>query len=445
MSDSDDRIRTALARQASSLHEQPNLPALTERIAHIDRRRLRAASAAAVFALFVGPTAGFVAGRAAGQPTTTDIAAGRGGDHVTVESSGPPPTLEPGAAGSGDGALVAGGGSTGILRYSDDGLTEPLAKSFEREIGDITIHVYRAALDSPTPDVEGPDWWERPASCSPNGYVQADVAMADAVGIVVGSAFPEVPDGNVFGTVSAVGVDEGAPYWVVIAQGPSGTARVRASFPDGQSDEMEPIDGIVVLIAPASIEPGDQEQFQTTVPLEAFDDEGSSIGSGTAQFGLSLYGGDVLALAGGSGVALQGEECFRPTELPPPGDEQPADPAAARAGIEGLFGQRMGDRTVDDLVADIDDPTGMAEVYEQLGTGGFAQAALSARTMLKDVVFLSATRAAVQYDVEMDGYPPGAFDNEFGEVVLVDGQWKWTRASVCGEVRNAGITCPPAG
>ena len=229
--------------------------------------------------------------------------------------------------------------------------------------------------------------------------------------------------------LGAIGVAEGTPLWVVVAQAPAGAAILRTTFPDGQADEMEPIDGVAVLVGPASIEPGDPAEYETTVPLEAFDADGRPLGTGTARSGAHLED-------------EQSAECFAPSELPPPGDEQPADPAAARAEIEGLFGVRFADRTDDERLANLDDPTGMREVYEEMRNGPYAEQVLGSRPVFRDLVFLSATSAVVQYETEIPEYPPQAFGQQFGEVVFVDGRWKLTRESVCQSVQLAGVSCP---
>lgn len=445
MTELDHRIRQSLARQASSLREQSDLEALSDRIAHRDRRRMRGISAALVLALLAGPTLGFLAGRGGGQ-TPTDVASGSDGERVTVEDTPSSlPTVVLGDSGSGA-ALAASESEAQIVESvpypSPQG---SLAKSFVRDVDDITIRVYRAAVDPPT--YAGPPWWEPPASCFPNGYVQADVSTGDAVGIVSGGLYAELPNMSVVGTLGAIGVAEGAPLWVVVAQAPAGAAILRATFPDGPADEMEPIDGVAVLVGPASIDPGDPAEYETTVPLEALDADGRSLGTGTARSG--AYFPAELHDAPYSSAPLssdeQGADCFAPSELPPPGAGQPADPAAARAEIERLFGVRFADRTDEERLANLDDPTGMREVYEQLRNGPYAQQVLGSRPVFRDLVFLSATRAVVQYESEIPGYPPQAFGQQFGEVVFVDGTWKLTRESVCREVQLAGVSCPSMG
>ena len=442
MSELDDRIRQALARQASSLRQQPDLDALNYRIARRDRRRTRGISAALVLALLAGPTLGFVAGRAGG-PGRPDVASGSGDDGVTVEETPASlPTLAPGGSGSGA-SLAAGGTEEQSVGEGYPGPQGPLTNAFVREVDGTTIRVYRAAVDTPT--YAGPPWWEPPPTCFPTGYVQADVSTVDAVGIVSSGLYAELPNVSVAGGLGAIGVAEGAPLWVVVAQAPAGASIVRATFPDGQADEMQPVDGVAVLVGPASIEPGDPAEYETTVPLEAFDGDGTSLGTGTARVGGYFVTAIPEAASGAAGVSVAepSPECFGPQELPPPGAEQPADPAAARAEIERLFGVRYADRTDEERLAGLDDPTGMREVYEQLRTGPYAEQVLGSRVVFRDLVFLSATRAAVQYTTEIPGYPPDGVGQQFGEVVLVDGKWKITRESVCRDVQLAGITCPP--
>lgn len=435
MSELHDRIRRSLAGQARSLRAEPDLGGLTDRIAHRHRRRMRRTSVALAVVLLAGPAAGFLAGRAGEEPERDRV--------MVADASGPLPTVALGGADTGAGSTAPerDGESSPGPPYPVGG---PLARSFVREVGGgTTIRVYRAAVEPPVN--AGPPWWEPPRWCFPNGYVQADVSTRDAVGIVTGGLYPEPRDGPVGGTLGTIGVAEGSPQWVVVAQAPAGAATVRATFPDGHVDEMEPVDGVAVLVGPATIDPGGSAWYGTTVPLEALDADGRSLGTGTAR--AAGHHAALLDL-GAQGAAAEtndepNAECFAPDALPPPGAEQPADPAAARAEIERLFGVRFADRTDDERLASLDDPTGMREVYEQMRTGPFAEEVLGSRPVFRDLVFLSATRAAVQYETEVPGYGPQAFGPQFGEVVLVDGEWKLTRESVCRDVQRAGVTCPP--
>lgn len=438
MSELDDRIRRALARQAGSLREQPDLDGLTDRITRRDRRRIRGLSIALVLALLAGPALWFVTGRGDGD-APTDVASGPGGDRVTVDdASSPLPTMVLGGSGSSSALARVGGSGEVLSSFPYPGYTGPLAKAFVREVDGTTIRVYRAAVDPPSS--AGPPWWEPPPTCFPTGYVQADVSTDDVVGIVAGGLYAELPDGPVGGTLGAVGIPEGAPRWVVVAQAPAGAAVVRATFPEGHVDEMEPIDGVAVLVGPASIDP-DSVDHDASASLEALDGDGTSLGSGTARsdgYGFAGVQGSLWGF-----TEPQDAACFGPQALPPPGEEQPADPAAARAEIEQLFGVRYSDMTDDERLARLDDTTGMREVYDQLvNSSGFREQVLGSRTVFHDLVFMSATRAAVEYETEIPGYPQQAFGLQFGEVVLVDGSWKLTREGVCRDVQLAGISCP---
>jgi hypothetical protein len=427
VSEIDDRIRQSLARQARSVPEQTDFDGLTNRITRRHRRSLQAVSVALVMALVAGPAFGFLAGRRGGEQES-DVAIGSGGERVTVEDSpGGLPTVSLGGAVS-DTLAAAGTDPTTGARYLPligGGVDGPLAKAFVRDIDGISIRVYRAAVDSSAE--AGPEWQDLPGWCFPNGYAQADVSTADIVGIVSGPLYSELPSGPVGGSLGAIGVAEGKAHWVVVAQAPAGAARVRATFPDGQSDEMEPIDGLAVLVARASLEPGDMSQYDTTVPLVALDENGGSLGTGTATFG---------------GYVETGPECYPSPDLPPPGEEQPADPDAARAEIEQLFGVKYEDRTREEHLANIDDPTGMDQVFDDLENGSFRTQVLGSRTVFEDLVFLSATKAAVRYHTEIPNFANGGTGPKLGEVNFVDGRWKLSRADVCRDVQLAAVTCP---
>jgi len=430
VSELDDRIKQSLDRRAASLSERPDLDGLNDRIARRDRRRMRVTSIALVMALVAGPVVGFLAGRSGtGAGPKSDVATGSN-DGVVDQSSGSLPTIP---------FASAGGGTDAADPNVDVGLvgaSVPLAKAFVREVDGATVRVYRAAVEAPQSD--GPSWQQPPAYCVTNGLVQADVSTEDAVGIVTGSLSAELRDGLVFGTYSPIGVAEGAPLWVVVAQAPDGAADVQATFPGGHADEMQPVDGVAVLIGPATLDPSDA-QYSANIQLEAFDADGGSLGTSTAAFdstGLAYLVGEYSHTAGFPGGSLA--DCFPSQQLPPPGDEQPADPAAARAEIEGLFGIPFSERTDEERVADIDDPTGMLETYERLRNSSFASDVAGSRTVLENVVFVSATRAATQYHIELPGRTLGP---EYGEVVFVDGRWKVTRASVCQAVSLAGVSC----
>jgi hypothetical protein len=442
MNEYEERIRRALATRASDVNIEPEPEELADRAARRERRRVRALSVGLVLALFAGPTLGFVVGRGDGDAPDRVAARDRNGDGVVVESHGALPELSASSGSTvfseslgGSGAQLGAGAAPSVwsIDVIAGATTVPLARAFVRDTDGIKIRVYRAAVDQPLD--AGPPWWRAPGWCYPNGVVQADVSTNEAVGIARGAVYTALRDGAVGGSLSAIGLSEGSPSWVVVAQAPAGSTRVRATFPGGAADEMEPVDGVAVLVARSSARPSSRDLAQASANVEAFGNGGASLGSGTARFG------GLAERQASDGAAAP--DCVAPQQLPPPGPEQPADPAAARAEIETLYGHRWDEITDEQRLSQVDDPRGLLEVYHQMETGPYAAAVKGARSILRDVVFLSKTRAAVRFDTEIPGYPPEAYDNQFGEVVIVDGHWKGTRESFCRVIRPAGVTCPP--
>ena len=258
MSDYEERIRRALDVRAARIDAQPEPEELTDRIAGRERRRTRALSAALVIVLFAGPTLGFVLGRGGGNDDTLRATAPKGNDGVTVghpgalpklaDNSGAPNLLSPG---SGVPIAPDGSGSESFASVIEGANSQPLARVYVRDAGGVRIRVYRADIERPGGG--GPPWWEPPAWCFPNGVVQADVSNDDMVGIVNANVYAALHDGDVGGSLWAVGMAEGAPLWVAVVQTPAGAARVRVTFPGGGTDEMAPVDGIATLVHTATL------------------------------------------------------------------------------------------------------------------------------------------------------------------------------------------------
>ena len=312
---------------------------------------------------------------------------------------------------------------------------QPLAHVFGRDHDGTRIRVYRASVD--TPAGAGPPWWTPPGYCFPSGYVQADVSNDDMVGIGSGSVYAELRDGAVVGgSLTAIGVSEGSAKWVAVVQAPKDAAKVRATFPGGATDEMEPVDGVAVLVGAADIAPDDSAYYNETAQLEAFDGSGGSLGTGKASYGGYSMGAYAISVEPGA------NDCVAPQELPAPGPEQPADVAAARQAVTDAFLLAHGahDESQDQQMAAIDDPTDFPTYWNDLTTGPFKEQVNAAVVGLDDMVFESATRAAVKYHWDVPNYGT-SFYNRFGEVVLVDGTWKVTRESMCQDFALASVQC----
>jgi hypothetical protein len=442
MSEYEDRVRAALRAQADRVAAEPEPEVFSDRIVRDARRRNRGLTVALVLALFAGPMLGFVVGRGGNGDGRDHIAAG-GNDGVAA-SHEPLPTLPAPNPSRLSGETASGTGSSPAAARLVAGVgveTEsPLGHAFDRDVDGTRIRVYRASIEPPS--VYLPSWWTPPAWCYPNGTVQADVSTDAIVGIGRGNLYPELRDADIGGSLTLIGAAEQHPMWIAVVQAPKDAARVRASFAGGATDEMTPVDGLAVLVGAATADSTRTATQAQSAALEAFDANGASLGHGEA----TLYGFALADGSGGPATASDVAQCSVPTTLPPPGAAQPADPAAARAAIEQLYGRRYDEITMDERLAQIDDPTGMREVFEKLEAGPYATAVKGATTMLKDLVFLSPTRAAVLTDTEVQGYPSNAFSNQTAEVVLVDGMWKKARAGVCAalETGGSGVSCPPS-
>ena len=130
--------------------------------------------------------------------------------------------------------------------------------------------------------------------------------------------------------------------------------------------------------------------------------------------------------------------------LPPPGPDQPADPDTARRQIAKAYVTAYDGDVPDDLRSKaIEDGAGLTGVFEQLRTGSFAAPVRSARTVVDEIVFLSPTRAAVEFHSRLgDGSTSGPY---FGDAFLdAAGYFGWeiSHASYCQIIIPAGVHCP---
>ena len=120
---------------------------------------------------------------------------------------------------------------------------------------------------------------------------------------------------------------------------------------------------------------------------------------------------------------------------PPPDDE-----GAAREAVIDIFLRRM------ELS---DDGESLPNVLggENLGPcrqevmARFGGIAARTTTTVERVQFLNDHEAVVWWTVALDGRP--ILGTLQGRLVLVDGQWKATRETVCGDMGRAGVQCPP--
>ena len=120
---------------------------------------------------------------------------------------------------------------------------------------------------------------------------------------------------------------------------------------------------------------------------------------------------------------------------------QPADPAAARQAVIDAFNAAYVKGLNDQQFAAVfTDSNGFNDVLSKLRAGAFKEQVNSAQMKLNDLVFLSPTKAAIKYEIDVPNY--SNFTNRFNEAELVDGKWKLARYGWCNDVSLAGVQCP---
>ena len=96
--------------------------------------------------------------------------------------------------------------------------------------------------------------------------------------------------------------------------------------------------------------------------------------------------------------------------LPAPGAHQPADPAAARQAVIDTFNKAYDKGVSDDAVfAYFDDAHGFADIMANLRNGPFKEQVRTAVMKLNDLVFLSPSVAAIQYEIDVPNYGTPSF------------------------------------
>ena len=126
--------------------------------------------------------------------------------------------------------------------------------------------------------------------------------------------------------------------------------------------------------------------------------------------------------------------------LPEPGAEQPADPAAARVAITAAFDTLGCESTNQARAAAIEDGPALVPAMEELRSGPYAQQVLSAKTVMLGIVFLSPTRATVEFRSDLGtGGTSGPY---VGDAILTPAGWQVSREFYCLLIKQAGVHCP---
>ncbi len=451
MNEFEDELHDRLAAQASEVPVAEDWDDLVDRMARRGRRTTRALALALVLTLCVSAVAVVssirrdthspVVRTASEKPNTvaTDrvvatheavprislsSGASFGAPDVVGAPGGTKPALQVGLvpAFNNDVRLLPGRGGVNVEPYT----SMPMARVFTRTTpGGVTIRAYRADV-TPESSAQGPPWWTPPGWCFPNGYVQADVSDDAVAGAGYAPLFAAQRDGSkVGGTLSVIGQNEQAVRWIVVAQGPPGAAKLRASFPDGSVDEMAPVGGVAVLVGH-----GGADLQKAKVTLTAVDASGGTIATTT-----------ISAHPPGSHVRrrLHGASDAARARCPPACRRRGRAPGSHRHVQRRLregWERRRSVRPLRRLTRlrrDHGDPPRRSILKEQVRT---------AVMKFNDLVFLSPTVAAIQYEIDIPNSSTPSFAPRFNEAHLVAGQWKLARQGWCNDISLAGIQCP---
>jgi hypothetical protein len=429
MSDFEQQLRRRLTGRAATVAPRGDLNDLVERIAKQRSRGRRSSAFVMALVVVVGPIAGFGIARATDGSAARSASARRGSKSSAskFDATPLPPLKASGVAGA-DFAQKSQIQPDGLLIAPSEQLS--LGRMFARtSLDGVALRVYGAEM--PPPPSTAP--WFTPAPwCFPNRLVQVDTSNQLVAGTAQGYLYDK-PQNGLVASSSFVGASEGAPVWVAIVQSDEGTT-ARATFADGGSDSFALHDGVTVL-AHAVAKPAPLATLQRQkLDVQILDAGGSVVGETT------VYSNGSPAFENGGDP--EPAACIAPAKLPDPGTEQPADVAAATAGVTQAYTDvYTGGSSVAVREAAIDDPHGVDTVYAQLFSGSYADQVKGAVPHIRNVVFLSATTAAVAYDVSSPGY--SLLSGRFGEAVFTDGRWKMTRATFCNDVSLAGVSCPP--
>jgi hypothetical protein len=435
MSDFEQDLRRGMSGRAASVVPLTDLEDLVERIASDRARNRRVSAFVLALVVIVGPIAGFAVARTS--DTSPAKAAQRAPrSKVTTAPRFAPtrlPALKTTPGASQKVTASALSADRAALNSVQRDLVAPnqslsLGRMFARTAGDaLQLRVYGARL---APQTSGVPWWSPPPTCFPNRIVQVD-ASNELVAATAQAYLYATPSNGLIAAVNVVGTSEASPVWVVVVQSDKGTT-ARATFAGGGSDASALNDGVAVLGHAVAGRVDAKSLLQETVHVEILDAHGAVVAD------TSVTASDTPAL--GAPIPRPAE-CTAPTKLPAPGAEQPADVATATAGVTQAFTDAYnGTSSLAVREAAIDDPSGVGTVYAALESGSFAQQVNTAVPHVRDVVFLSATDAAVQYDVVIPNYSD--FNGQFGEAVFTGGRWKITRGTFCTAVALALVTCP---
>lgn len=226
------------------------------------------------------------------------------------------------------------------------------------------------------------------------------------------------------------------------------TTMVRLRGPDGQIDEMAPVNGVAVVALPADVDEGAMFEIPDfgdfVITAHTGDGRSRQLPSDDLEQGLAIFvdpecfGGMDEQVMEATATTIEDEGGPFAVDLPPVGPTQPADPAAARAAIQATFDEFYG-VTPDAVLRLVDDPFAMGEMIDEIGDGVFRRRFDDAAVTIEDLVFLSDTEAAIDYELDSVDETHGEL---FGRARFVGGRWTLTRGTACEGLEFFEVSCP---
>lgn len=431
----EDQLRRRLSERGASVRTAPDEPDLARRIRRSDRSATRAQRAALVASLVV--VAGSVGGVVG----------------AVVNKSGTVPVLQDSRA-TGAGATAAGAhaplanratklrGVSGTAPTHSSSVadgTRPVSVRREARYPGLSLEWAVTPLEAPVEVLPGSG---QPAVCAKASVVA--MTVVSGAPIAAGSGVVGMPALSAQGLAVVSSGSFGSPghpagWWAIVEAG-SAAADVAVQFPSG-SVVRETVSGGVAVVA-------------TLVPSGAsvgtFSDYASAVADGPQHVTSSLeflLGGGVAAVGAASGVAPAGSAQPCPAQAAigsvpgrPTGEHWPAGPPAplmAAGNVVGAFEQAYDINPLLGLAwnfsaVDLGSSLGCPDESFGVSSAG-RQDGLSAPDVEVDAVSFAGPSEAVVI------YQRGNGLRETGTATLVNGTWKVSRSTYCGD-----MAAPPA-
>jgi hypothetical protein len=382
-------------------------------------RLTRGAGVLGVLAVVVGFAGGFAAGYAAhDDPDASEVQAVAGDSPAEIGGDGAASSESAAPTASASGADTTSSATVApqprlpqrlFLRTTADGLS---VRVFGNE-------VLQGEQDC-GPDVD----WCPPRECNPAWYIEATIVGEWSVALGGAPRWELAGDDHarVLGTISNWYSDE--PLFGVIVRAAPAVTSTRLTY-GGHTDEMVPIDGLAVLAVPDPTRGGTtaSQPYPADALVEAVID------------------GVAAPVAIGRAFAID-SACSPPPPAPPSLPEpgaQPEDRPAAEAAVVAAFGRAFGGDDPDANLQAIDDPSGLADIREQLRQRYPEMLGGRVTYEITDVVFTSPAEASYYFRPVIEDY--NELPQQIGRARVVDGEWKITRDTACAMFGLGGITC----